>query len=100
MVIALALIVMVVIAPVLIVLVVIALVLEVLVLISLVLIALVLIALMLIVLCACLAKKLAPAEKNSTDISARSAAFCISDNTYQNLPFSLIASQVSFWLDS
>ena len=46
--------------------------------IPLVLIALVLIAPVLIALCACIAHKLAPAEKNSTDISARSAAFCIS----------------------
>ena len=61
-------------------LVLVALVLIVLVLISLVLIALVLIALILIVLCACIAQKLAPAEeKNSTDIFARSAFFCISD---------------------
>ena len=67
---------------VLIALVLIALVLIVLVLISLVLIAL--IALMLIVLCVCIAQKLAPAEKNSTDISARSAAYCISVSTLQS----------------
>ena len=60
-------------------LVLIVLVLIVLLLIALALIALVLIALVMIALMfARTVKKLAPAQKNSTDISARSATFCIS----------------------